>query len=156
MPIHEDDDEAEDWESRKARRRRERREAAALRVQIPEWMLMAAGLGGGLLMMAWITFNLLVNLGVVRSIGGPPIPMGMDRTVAIAGFLFWTVVTALWSGFVTAGGICMVRRRVYGLAVAGCIIALFPCNCGCMLGLPIGIWGLVVLFQKDVQRTFGF
>jgi hypothetical protein len=43
----------------------------------------------------------------------------------------------------------------YQLALAACIVAMVPCSCGCFLGLPIGVWGLVLLMQDDVKKAFG-
>jgi len=53
----------------------------------------------------------------------------------------------------------MKSLRSYGLAVAGSVVAMLPCvsfGCVpcCILGLPIGIWALVVLNQPDVKSQF--
>jgi hypothetical protein len=34
------------------------------------------------------------------------------------------------------------------------IFAMLPCNPCCLLGLPIGIWALVVLSNEDVKDAF--
>ena len=48
----------------------------------------------------------------------------------------------------------MKRLQAYGLAIAASILAMIvaPCN---LIGLPIGIWALVVLSQRDVRAAFG-
>jgi hypothetical protein len=48
----------------------------------------------------------------------------------------------------------MLRLRTYGLAITGAIVALLPCNPGCLLGLPFGIWALVALAQPDIKDAF--
>lgn len=54
----------------------------------------------------------------------------------------------------TAGGIQLARRRTWAVAVVGAIMALVPCSCGFVVGLPIGIWALVVLFNPAVRAAF--
>lgn len=54
----------------------------------------------------------------------------------------------------TAGGIQLARRRTWPVAVVGAIMALVPCTCGFVVGLPIGIWALVVLFNPAVRAAF--
>jgi hypothetical protein len=58
------------------------------------------------------------------------------------------VITAL-------GAIQMLRRRTYGLGVLGCIVALNPANLPtCILQVPFALWGLIVLMNGDVKRSF--
>ncbi len=64
------------------------------------------------------------------------------------------LVIAALNGFVLFGAIKMLRLRAHGLAMAACIVAMLPCQCCCILGLPFGIWGLVVLSKPDVKKAF--
>ncbi len=50
----------------------------------------------------------------------------------------------------------MKELRSYGLAVTASILAMIPCftSCCCLLGLPVGIWALIVLLDKDVKAAF--
>ena len=48
----------------------------------------------------------------------------------------------------------MKRLQAYGLAVAASILAIII-SPGNLIGLPIGIWALVVLSQRDVRAAFG-
>ena len=52
------------------------------------------------------------------------------------------------------GGWRMRQARSYGLSVIAAIIALLPCTFGWILGLPIGIWALVVLMDPEVKAGF--
>lgn len=61
---------------------------------------------------------------------------------------------AALNGFVLFGAIKMLRLQSRGLAMAACIVALLPCSCCCILGLPFGIWGLVVLNKPEVKSHF--
>ena len=61
---------------------------------------------------------------------------------------------AALNGFVLFGAIKMLRLQSRGLATAACIVAMLPCSCCCILGLPFGIWGLVVLNKPEVKSHF--
>ena len=53
-----------------------------------------------------------------------------------------------------AGGVAMLRRKVYWLAVAGSVAVMLG-SCMCAFAGPIvGIWSLVVLMKPDVKETF--
>jgi hypothetical protein len=52
------------------------------------------------------------------------------------------------------GGVNMLKVRSYALSVTGSIIALFPFALGFFVGLPFGIWSLVVLFRPDIRAAF--
>jgi hypothetical protein len=49
----------------------------------------------------------------------------------------------------------MLQMRSYGMAITTAIIALVPCHCSCLLGVPFGIWALIVLNREDVREAFG-
>ena len=51
-------------------------------------------------------------------------------------------------------GWAMQRVRFYGLAIAASIIALIPFHTGFIIGLPIGIWSLVVLARPEIKEAF--
>lgn len=53
------------------------------------------------------------------------------------------------------GGVKMRRLELYGLALVAAIVALLPCSPGFFIGLPIGVWALVVLLNLDVKAAFG-
>jgi hypothetical protein len=49
----------------------------------------------------------------------------------------------------------MSRFRNWGLALAASILAMLNFgSCCCVLGLPVGIWSLVVLCMPDVKAAF--
>jgi hypothetical protein len=60
----------------------------------------------------------------------------------------------IWGGLVIAGAICMLRLRLYPLAMTGTIVGMVPCSSCCLLGLPMGIWALVVLNRPEVKDAF--
>jgi hypothetical protein len=72
------------------------------------------------------------------------------------------IVRSIWGGilvvaacFVLYGAIQMKRMRSYGIALAAAIVAaipmLGPC---CIVGIPFGIWAIVVLTKPEVKRAF--
>ena len=60
----------------------------------------------------------------------------------------------IWSITLLVGGLKMKKLEGFGLAVTSCILAMLPMNCCCLMGLPLGIWGLVVLNRPDVKNSF--
>jgi hypothetical protein len=52
------------------------------------------------------------------------------------------------------GGWRMRQARSYGLSVIAAVLAILPCTFGWVLGLPIGIWALVVLMDPEVKAGF--
>jgi predicted Zn finger-like uncharacterized protein len=64
-------------------------------------------------------------------------------------------VLVLISFLVTLGALRMLQLRGYVLAVIASVLAMV--NCGqlcCVLGLPVGIWSLIVLARADVRAAF--
>jgi tRNA A-37 threonylcarbamoyl transferase component Bud32 len=55
---------------------------------------------------------------------------------------------------ILTGGRRMSYLKSHGLAVAAAILALLPIHAGFLLGLPMGIWALIVLTRSDVQKAF--
>ncbi len=65
---------------------------------------------------------------------------------------FTTVVFSVIPALVIIyGAVEMMRIRSYGWAVAATIVAIAFCN---IIGLPAGIWALIVLLQRGVRETF--
>lgn len=78
------------------------------------------------------------------------------------GFMFsgaFAVVTAivgiLISVVILLGALKMKKLENYSLAMLASILAMIPClSPCCLLGLPIGIWALVVLSKPEVKTAF--
>lgn len=57
--------------------------------------------------------------------------------------------------FVLFGALKMMRLQNFNLVLAACIVALIPCTgCCCILGLPFGIWALVVINKPEIKSQF--
>jgi hypothetical protein len=72
-----------------------------------------------------------------------------------AGALFCLFFIAA-GGLIILGGLKMKNLQSYALAMTAAILAMIPCcSCYCCLvGLPAGIWALVVLFEPEVKAAF--
>lgn len=58
-------------------------------------------------------------------------------------------------GFVIYGSQQMMKLQSYSLATAACIVSMVPCVSPCCItGIPIGIWGLVILNDPQVKAAF--
>ena len=64
-------------------------------------------------------------------------------------------VHILISGVIFYGGLKMKSLENHGLAVATGVLAVIPCTSPCcLLGIPVGIWALVVLSKPEVKSAF--
>jgi predicted Zn finger-like uncharacterized protein len=60
-----------------------------------------------------------------------------------------------YCGVIIFASIMMLNMRMWGLALAGSIMSMINCmNLCCLLGLPFGIWSLVVLLNEEVKAGF--
>ena len=66
------------------------------------------------------------------------------------------IIALMAALLVIAGAVKMKNLQSYGLAMTAAITAMIPCvgPC-CLLGLPFGIWALVVLNDANVKAAFG-
>lgn len=61
----------------------------------------------------------------------------------------------LCGGFIIFGLVRMMQGRSWGLALAAVIMNMLPCTGSCCcLGLFVGIWALIVLFDSEVKAAF--
>jgi hypothetical protein len=66
-----------------------------------------------------------------------------------------SVIGILLSVLILMGALKMKKLESYGLAIAASIVAMIPClSPCCLLGLPIGIWALVVLNKPEIKSAF--
>ncbi|HEY3969571.1 MAG TPA: protein kinase [Planctomycetaceae bacterium] len=56
--------------------------------------------------------------------------------------------------FTFIGALNLRKLQLYPLALGATIAAMLPCTPGCVVGLPCGIWALVVLGRPDVRAAF--
>jgi predicted Zn finger-like uncharacterized protein len=148
-------DEDEHYPRRRRRRRRRRGDYGDAEAEVsgPAISLMvSAGLGIAATI-AYLIFR-LADLALLKQ----PIPTNQAGQAGfafgVAGVIGGALLGILMCFITLAGAIKMKRLQNHGLAVTACVLAMLPCNCCCMLGLPFGIWGLVVLNKPDVKNAF--
>jgi hypothetical protein len=66
-----------------------------------------------------------------------------------------STVFIIASFVILLGAAQMMRMRTWGLALAGSIVAMLHFQeCCCLLGLPLGVWSVVILCRADVRSLF--
>jgi len=127
-----------DWRERAIRR-------AETEVHGPAVVLLIAWLFGALFALCLFCVALYVLVGPPPA--NPP-PPGERPLMAALG-LVYPVVAALG----LYGAVQMLRLRSYGWAMTSAILMMVSFF-GCLLGLAVGIWAVVVLNRPDVARGF--
>ena len=130
-------------------------------VKTPAIVLLIVGILGSLLnLYTLIHTNALGPEGLARQneqvFGqlGLAVPQ-LDPQVQFQSALIMQVVVLLFALGTVLGAVSMLRLRWYGLAVTGSILAMLNFGeCCCLLGLPVGIWSLIVLLRPEVVQSF--
>jgi hypothetical protein len=55
---------------------------------------------------------------------------------------------------IMVGAVNMLRLDSHGAATSAALAAMLPCSPGWLIGLPVGIWALVVLRAPEVKAAF--
>ncbi len=126
------------------------RQLAEDRVRGPAVGLIATAIVGVLLELASLAMNLLWA-GASFIDEDEPWADLFTGAWGIVGGLVGLVVSAfiIWAAWK------MLRLEALELSFVACILALVPClSPCCVLTLPFGIWGLVVLNEPQVKQAF--
>ncbi len=116
-------------------------EQARLQVQAPAIGLLVTGI------LNWVTIPLVAWMVLLI------MPMMMARGQR-GDLLVLVPISAMFIGSLMIFAALKMRRlQAYGLAIAASILAIII-SPGNLIGLPIGIWALVVLSQRDVRTAF--
>jgi len=125
---------------------------AAERVQGPAIGLIVVAVLGVLLQITSLIFN-LAGASILTHTQMPREAWANMLSGPIA--VVSSIIAILLSGVIFFGAMKMKKLESYGLAMAASIIAMIPCfSPCCLLGLPIGIWALVVLSKPEVRSAF--
>jgi hypothetical protein len=88
----------------------------------------------------------------------PPGQQAPQVTRTIVDYFTDLMLGIIGGGFVIFGAIQMKNLQMWGVSLAACIVAMIPYlysgPCCCLFGMPVGIWGLVVLLNQDVKAAF--
>jgi hypothetical protein len=110
------------------------------------------GIAAGVFGILWVAFMM----------GSAPALQGMTPEAARMFHLLMgpvgiaaRVVGIIVSIFILIGAFRMQKLANYGLAMTAAIVAMVPClSPCCIIGLPIGIWALVMLGKPEVKSQF--
>lgn len=58
------------------------------------------------------------------------------------------------SAFVIFGALKMRNLQGHSLALGAAVVSIIPCSGCCCIGLPVGIWALVLLLKPEVKSQF--
>ena len=141
------------------------REAALKRVKAPAIGLMVTGVLASLLSLSGLAVRVMAMTGHFRledhlrgllPPGGDFGPLLDQANASLrqpSGLLFEIVGLIIFL-LIIFGAMRMKNLRSFGLAIGVSILAMLPCQCCCLLGLPFGIWALVVLNKPEVKAHF--
>lgn len=113
-------------------------------------LMVTAGIGAAFQVLG-LGLNLLgAGMGALAR-GGEGMPNmlsgGFGAVINVLGLIMAVVVFM--------GASKMKNAESYGFAMAAAIIAMIPCvSPCCLLGLPLGIWALIVLLKPEVKAAF--
>jgi len=128
------------------------RNAAEQRIKGPAVGIVFTAVVGGLFQLANLGTTLL-GASLLPLLGGES-----DGVLALASLVFGVVGAVIGLGvaaFLVWGALRMMRLESWGVALATCIVALVPfVSPCCLIGLPFGIWGLVVINDQAVKGAF--
>jgi phage FluMu protein Com len=124
---------------------------AASRVAGPAIALIVTGALGIVGQVLGLIVNLVQLGGGMGRAGQQQMPVmfsgGFGVFSAMVGLIFGIVVVM--------GAVKMKNLESYGFAMAAAVMAMVPClSPCCLLGLPFGIWALVVLSDAGVKAAF--
>jgi hypothetical protein len=86
--------------------------------------------------------------------GSDSIPPGLMVFQGAIAVVFGIIGLAI-AAFILYAAMKMKNLESHTLSVIASVVAMIPCfSPCCILGLPLGIWGLVVLLDKDVKACF--
>lgn len=88
---------------------------------------------------------------------GMPVDQAEQVAEALqSGGVVLPILSLAISGFIAWAGFQMMNLKSWTAAVIANVLVMIPCvtSCCCLVGIPLGIWGLVTLFNAEVRRSF--
>jgi hypothetical protein len=124
---------------------------------VSEWVVKAPAIAmmvvAGLNLLVMIPYLLMTTIGAANAGAG----MEPDNQASMIGygvgvFIGIAIVVAVFA-LIIFGAWKMLKMESWGMALTAAILMVMPCTM-CWMGLPIGIWAIVVLSLSDVRRAF--
>ena len=153
-PDYDDQDQGYDDYEDRPRRRGGRRARALERVSMPAiFMMILGGLG-----LVFAVVRTVLDLTIGADAGPNPFaPQNNDpamKDLQKSMMIIGPILNVIWGLIVLFGGLQMKSLKNRGFVIFSCIWAMLPCSLCCLLGIPFGIWALVVVNDETVKRAF--
>jgi uncharacterized membrane protein len=117
--------------------------------------MVVAGLGGAYALFGVLMAALGIGGEAMSMFGDADMPEFVEMMMSTGFRVISGLVVFIFNAFVFFAAMQMKQLHSWPLALAGSIIAMTPCiSLCCIIGLPIGIWALVVLFKPEVKEAF--
>jgi tRNA A-37 threonylcarbamoyl transferase component Bud32 len=133
------------------------RDEAASQVKAPAIGLVVTGAFN------WVLFTLITVVLALAHVtyqkaaaAAEPLPWSVSTVAGMPAFpqmMLAALAGMASSGYMIFAGLNMMRLERWGAALAASILALFV-SPGNLIGLPLGIWSLVVLARPEVRSAF--
>jgi len=131
-------------------------QSAKQKISGPSIGLLITGIIGAVTSLAtFIMFMVGVSVGSLWMDEIPELPEWYENVYEGAFGLGSAFVGVLVALFIIYVALKMKELKQWGLCAAASILAMIPCiSPCCIIGLPIGIWCLVVLMKPEVKNAF--
>lgn len=138
--------------------------AAAARLKVPTILMIICAVLGLLITLAnpflkkfWV--EMMLHFLDQANVQLPAEARTQMETAANAGFLlqdaFGLVLGLVVNSVILAGSFKLLKVQSWGLGLAAAILIMLPCGgCCCCIGLPIGIWLVILLNKPEVKSSF--
>ncbi|HMJ91646.1 MAG TPA: hypothetical protein VK530_17625, partial [Candidatus Acidoferrum sp.] len=111
----------------------------------------------GAVTILWSLFNVFgyFTSSTIQKTENPTINKFIEASQKPQALVFGIVQLAC-GGLMIFGGLKMRKGQSYKLAQTASVLAMIPCtaSCCCVVGLPIGIWSLILLNKPEVKAAF--
>lgn len=125
----------------------------AAQVSSPSVGLLVTGVVGGIISLLGLILN-VIGTSVLPFVEDSLDERYMELWEGAAGIASSFIGVAV-AVFIIYAALKMKELSQYGLCMAASILAIIPCiSPCCIIGLPIGIWCIVVLTRPEVKAAF--
>ena len=105
-----------------------------------------------------VLWSFLALMGIVyfySQISDPDADADAGTRHLLTTYMLYMLVTIAYSLMLVSGAFSMIRKGSYVWAVATSCLAMVPILGPCyFLGIPVGIWALIVLRRPQVRESF--
>ena len=129
---------------------------AEAKVKLPAIFLMCVA-PLGIIFLIFDFVGRIVNNGQVPNFGADPNAPGFKEGAIIGNYIgmFFDFAVLIMQVVVIVGAYNMLNLRNRMLAMSAAIISVIPCvSACCVLGVPFGIWALIVMNDPGVKANF--